>query len=529
MKVINASAAAELIQSGDCITLGGFGHCGSPEALLDALEARYLAEGAPRRLSLLFASGAGDRLDKGVNKLAHPGLLSRVVGGFWSLAPRLGELVKANLIEAYNWPQGVVSQIYRTVAAGRPALVTTVGLGTFVDPQQSGAGLNESSRHLPVERVELCGQTVLAYPAIPIHVALLRGSYCDARGNVSMEEEANLQDMLAQAQAVKNSGGLVIVQVKDVLPYGAIAPERVRIPGLLVDYAVVAEDRQHWQTYGEFFNPAYAGAARRPVVPTQRLRDQGLSAKRVVARRAALELLSRAGSRDAATPLVVNLGIGTPEWIAQEVERYGLQSSSHFTLTVESGAVGGVPAGGQSFGATLYPDALLAQADLFDFYDGGGIDLAFLGFGQIDARGRINVASLGGRVNGVGGFINISQSARGLCFCGSFSTGGLRIEIEDGELRIDKEGRCARFVEAVDRICFDAQGVGRSREALVITERAVFQLSGAGLELVELAPGVDIGRDLRPHIPFELRVSPALKPMPEQVFRDVGLMVPFES
>lgn len=531
MNIISASDAAKLVKNGDTITIGGFGHCGSPECLLDAVQQRFISTGTPKSLSVVFASGPGDREHKGINKLAHEGLLERIVGGFWALAPKLGHMVKENKIAAYNWPQGVVSQMYRTIASGRPALITKVGLGTFIDPSQSGGKLNDKSDTDLIERLDVAGSPMLAYKAMPIHVALLRGSFSDERGNISMEEEANIQDVLAQAQAARNSGGLVIVQVKGVRQGCSVQPDQIRIPGVLVDYVVVASEDQHWQTYGEKFNPAYTGSAVRVIEHRRHKPVQAppLNAKRIIARRALLELHRRSHRSARRTPLVVNLGIGTPEFIAAEAALCGMTHTNQFTLTVESGAIGGTPVGGDSFGASRFPEALMSQADLFDLYDGGGIDLSFLGYGQLDKHGQINVASLGGRINGVGGFINISQAAKSICFCGTFTSGGLRIEAQDGHLAIQQEGRHTKFVDTVDQICFRPAGYSRSDRAMLITERAVFDIRPDRIELIEIAPGIDIERDVLDRIPFEVIVSAKLQTMPTKVFATVDIIPAFES
>lgn len=531
MQVLTANQAAGLVKNDWNLTVGGFGHCGAPESLMAALERRFLATGAPRRLSLLIASGAGDRESRGVNRLAHRGLLSRIVGGFWSLAPRLGRMVADNEIEAHNWPQGVVSHMFRAIASGRDSLLSDVGLGTFIDPQQEGGCLNQRTAQPLVERTDVGGRDSLRYRAMPLHCALLRGTRADERGNITMEREANLQDVLAQAQAVRNSGGIVIVQVLEIAKAGSIPAHLVKIPGILVDYVVVAERDEHWQTYGEPYNAAYSGewsaGVRSASAPTQ---GEPATARSIVARRALLELTRLAQATQRRRPLVVNLGIGSPETIAEQARQWGCTGHPGFTFTVESGAVGGTPAGGMSFGATAYPEAVLSQAEVFDHYDGGGIDIAFLGFGQIDRSGRINVASLGDRLNGVGGFVNISQSARRLVFCGSFTASGLQVHAEGAAgLRIAGEGRVRKLVERVERVCYDPAGRARCTDALVITERAVMRLTRDGLEVLEIAPGIDLARDVLAQSDFELRVSPRLQRMPATVFGDGELTVPFVS
>lgn len=529
MKIINATQAAALIQDGWVVTTGGFGHCGSPEALFKAVEQRFLTQGSPSQLTLFFASGPGDRAERGVNRLAHRGLIRRIVGGFWSLAPRVGELAQAEQIEAHNWPQGVVSHMFRAIAGGKPGVLTQVGLHTFIDPEQGGGCLNSSTREPLVERVSVGGEDALLYKALPLQCALLRGTRADEAGNISMEREANLQDVMAQAQAVRNSGGIVIVQVQEVTRTGALPLSSVCIPGFLVDYVVVAEAQDHWQTYGEEFNPTYCGQWQ-GYLPQVELDTEPLTPKRIIARRALHELLGVATAQSRSRPLVVNLGIGTPETIAREARASGLLGGELFKLTVESGATGGIPAGGMSFGATAYPDALLTQAELFDLYDGGGIDMAFLGFGQIDAAGRINVASLGGRLNGVGGFINISQAAHRLVFCGTYTAGGLAVRADaDRGLEILREGQIRKLVPELERVCYDPAGRSRCRTPLLITERGVMRLSPEGVELIEVAPGVDVERDIvaQAHIP--LRIAPDLRPMPASVFSTARVTYPFVS
>ncbi len=534
MEVLSADRAASLIHDDWTLTVGGFGHCGAPESLLAALERRFLTTGTPRRLSLMFASGAGDKSGKGVDRLAHPGLLTRIVGGFWSLAPKIGQMVAANAIEAHNWPQGVVSHMFRAIAAGQPGLVTEVGLGTFIDPRQEGGRLNACTSERLVEPMQVGGKDAILYRATPLQCALLRGSRADERGNISMEREANLQDVLAQAQAVRNSGGIVIVQVMSVCKAGSIPPQHVKIPGALVDYVVVADCNEHRQTYGEHYNPAYTGdwgqAACDHARSAEATAPDTPAVKRIIARRALLELLELSNREQRRRPLLVNLGIGTPEEVAAEARRQDRGKHRGFTLAVESGAIGGTPAGGLSFGATEYPEALLGQAENFDFYDGGGIDLSFLGFGEIDSGGRINVASLGNRLNGVGGFVNISQAAQRLVFCGAFTAGGLQVESDAcNGLRITTEGSVRKLVSAVGRICYDPAGRARCKDPLVVTERAVMRLTAAGLEVVEIAPGIDLQRDVLSLADFELRVSPALKLMPATTFSTGGLTVPYEN
>lgn len=485
--VISAKRAAELVPSHATITTGGFGSCGHPDLLTEALAQRFANQGLPRDLTLVFASGQGDKQVRGINRLATKGLLKKVIGGYWALTPALGSLAMQGDIEAHNWPQGVVSHLFRAIAGGRNGVLTEVGLQTFIDPRLEGGRVGPATLEDLISVVNVGDREQLFYPSFPIDVALLRGTRADLLGNVTMESEVNYQDSLAQAQAVKNSGGIVIVQVLDIVAENTLPAQDIRLPGIFVDYLVQASEDTHWQTYGERLNNAYNGRSRLPSPSPSAL---PLDAKKIIARRALLEIAKQECP-------VVNLGIGTPEYIAKVAEE---ESKLGHVLTIESGVIGGTPAGGLSFGASSNPQAIVDQASLFDFYDGGGIDIAFLGFGQIDGAGNVNISRFGGRLNGVGGFVNISQNARKVVFCGTFTACGLSVEARNGMLVIVREGAQKKFVEKLEQISFCANssaGAGkRDREILFITERAVFALEGGRLVLKEIAPGIDIERDI---------------------------------
>ena len=509
--VIDASAAAQLIRDDWTITTGGFGSCGHPEALTRALESRFLREGRPRGLTLVFAAGQGDRGARGLNRLAHPGLLQRVIGGFWGLTPKLGELARDDLIEAYNWPQGVVSHFFRAVAGGAPGVITPIGLHTFLDPRRDGGRLNRACREELIELIQVRGAEYLLYPSRPIHCAMIRGSRADHRGNVTMEGEANIGDALSQAQAAHNSGGIVVVQVQEIVAAGELEPQRVVIPGVLVDHLVKSDPLDHWQTYGVAFDPSFTGSSRGASADATPSRTPAaLDAKSLIARRAYLEL-------ERFDDPLVNLGIGTPEMISRVAADEGVDA---FTLTVESGAVGGRPAGGLSFGASVNPEAIVDQGAQFDFYDGGGIDLAFLGFGEVDQRGNVNVSRLRDHVNGVGGFVNISQSAKEVVFCGTFTGDGLRVTARDGRLRIDCEGTIRKLVKEVGHLSFSAdEARRRGQRILYVTERAVFELSAAGLVLIEKAPGIDVRAQILDLSEAPILCADEIRTMDQRIFR----------
>ena len=532
---LTPAQAAALIPDGATVATAGFVGVGHAEAVTRAIEARFLATGRPRNLTLLYAAGQGDRALRGVNHFGHAGLLQRVIGGHWISAPRLGELVQQDKIEAWNLPQGVIAHLYRAIAGGKPGVVTKIGLHTFVDPLQDGGRLTPRTARSAIEprvqRVTLGGEVHLFYPSLPIHVALIRATTADALGNLQTEEEPFHHDLLAIAQAAHNSAGLVIAQVKRIVPAGTLDPNRVRVPGILVDHLVIADDPQdHWMTFGADFDACFTSPpARRPVaghVPTATVTAaQPLDARTIIQRRAALELHRL--TADAATAgqrrrLVVNLGVGMPAGLGAVAQQEGIGG---FVLTVESGPIGGTPADGPSFGAAAWPEAVIDHAAMFDFYDGGGLDIAFLGLAEFDPRGDVNVSRFGSKVSGVGGFINISQSARRIVFMGTLTNDGLQVASGGGRLRIVQEGRTKKLVPQVGHLSFcGAYVAGLGREILYLTERAVFRFIDGRLTLTEIAPGLDLQRDVLDALGAPVVVAADLALMDARIFRD-GLML----
>ncbi len=512
-QLCTADEAVALIRDGQTVASGGFVGAAHPEALTAALERRFLATGHPRGLTLAYAAGQGDGSTRGLNHLGHEGLLARVIGGHWGLAPRIGRLAIEEKIEAYNFPQGVMCHLFRDIAAGRPGCITAVGLGTFIDPLLGGGRLNARSSAALVERLEIDGRAWLFYRRFPVHVGLIRGTAADIHGNIVMDEESIVGEVLPIAQAARNCGGIVIAQVRRLLPHAA-PPMTVRVPGLLVDRVVVADDAEHQQTFKESYNSRHftAGVPGAAALPSL---DAGI--RRVIASRACDALLATS-LPEGRTSATVNLGIGMPEGIAVVAAERGLLD--RVTLTVESGPIGGVPEGGLSFGAAVHPEAIIDQPSQFDFYDGGGIDFAALGAAEVDAAGNVNVSRFGPRLAGVGGFVDISQTARRLVFCGTFTSGGLEADVVDGGLRIRREGRARKFVAALGQLSYASQ-VGRQRgqEVLYVTERAVFRLADGGLELVEVADGVDLDRDVLGQMEFQpLMAAGGVRPMPASAF-----------
>jgi len=503
-----AVEAIDLIHDGMAVAIGGSGGgLVEPDLLLAELGRRFRDTGSPSGLTLIHTTGIGDRNGSGMDHLAQKGLAKRVIAGNWGMAPEMSRMAAAGDFEAYNFPQGVMSQLYREIAAGRPGLITHVGLGTFCDPRIEAGRLNDRSSETYVEVVNLAGREWLFYHAFDIDVCFIRGTTADENGNLSMDEEAARLEMLAMAQATHNRGGIVIAQVKYVAQAGTIDPRAVIVPGILID--VVVHNPAQRQLVTHDFNPAFSGAMRAAL---STLPPFPLDQRKVVARRAISEV--RRGN-------VVNLGVGIADGIAAVAAEEGVDR--HFTLTIEQGLVGGIPARGVIFGVSTNPAAILDQPAQFDFYDGGGLDITFLGFAQIDRHGNVNVSKFGGKVIGTGGFVNISQNAKTAVFCGTFTAGGLIATPTDGRLTIEQEGAHRKFVKEVEQITFSGnEAVKRGQRVLYVTERAVFELEPDGLRVVELAPGIDLQTQVLDLLPFEVRHDD-VRSMDPSYFREVRL------
>lgn len=512
-KLIAAEQAVKLIKDGDTLGINGFVTFSHPEELSAEIEKQFLQTGHPNNLTLVYGAGQGDgKTPYGLNHYGHEGLTKRVVCGHIGLAPTLANLITANKIEGYNFPQGVVAHLFRAIAGKKVGVITHVGLKTFADPRVEGAKMNSKTTEDLVDLLNINGKEFLLYKYFPVNVALIRGTTADEFGNITMEDEAVHLETLSIAAAAKNSGGIVIAQVKRLAKRGSLHPQRVRVPGILVDYIVLASDPKYHRMSNaiEIDNHSLSGTVK---VPLSSLPPMEMNERKIIARRCAFEI----------TPYsVVNLGIGVPDGVASIAVEEGFDE--YITLSIESGAVGGVPAPGVLIGGSTNADSFIDQPYQFDFYDGGGVDATFLGLAQADVKGNINVSKFNNRAVGCGGFINISQNAKKVVFCGTFTASGLTVAVEDGKLKIIQEGKHKKFVSEVEQITFSgdyAKDIGQ--DVLYVTERAVLKLTKQGLMLTEIAPGVDLQKDILDQMDFKPLIAPDLKLMDRRIF-GLGIM-----
>ncbi len=504
-KVRSAEEAVALIRDGATVLVDGSGGgVNEPGLILKALEQRYLAHGAPSGLTTVHPSGMGNARGGGLDLLAHPGLIRRSIGGHWNWCPAMQKLATSEQIEAYCLPQGVLSHLTRAIAGHAPGVITHVGLGTFVDPRISGGRLNAKAQDELVELMTIKGREYLFYPAFPVHVAIIRGSSADEFGNITMEDEGLYAETLSSAQAAKNSGGIVLAQVRRVVPCGTLDPRIVKVPGVLVDAVVVAPDQR--LSFRTERDPSLTGSAR---VASSELPLLPFNERKIIARRAAMEL--RTGD-------VVNLGFGMPDGVASVLAEEG--QGDEVVLTLEQGQIGGVAASGDDFGLARNQMAMIDAGYQFDWYNGGGLDIAVLSFAQVDPQGNVNVSKFNGRIPGIGGFVNISQGAKRVVFVGTLKAGPQELRYLESGLQVVREASLAKFVPSVEQISFSgAYAVRWKLPVTYITERAVFSLDEEGLVLTEVAPGLDLERDVIQQMGFRPRIASDVKTMDPRLFR----------
>lgn len=512
VKVLTPEEAVNLIKDEQTLCVEGFNLGVHPHALIHALEDRFLKTGTPRNLTLVYNAGIGngngpDGKGYGVNRIAREGLLKKVIAGHLNLAPALGKLISDNKVIAYNLPQGTLSHMYRDAAARKIGTITSVGLNTFIDPRQDGGKLNAITTENINEVITINGQEQLFYKRLSLDFCLLRGTYADEKGNISMEKECLFMDNLSIATAVHANGGTVIVQVEGIVQTASLQPKMV-IPGVLVDAVVVVPANQNMPEVDPGLIDLHIGRVRVPRI------DLGTPAplddRKIIGRRAAMELFKGAA---------VNLGVGMPEQVALVAGEEGV--FENFTLTVEAGNFGGLPKPVPLFGCSTNVEAIIPQANQFDFYDGGGLDLAFLGLAQCDQFGDINVSKMGSKIPGCGGFLNIAENSRKVIFCGTLTGKGLKTEVKDGQLVIAQEGQIKKFLNKIDQITFNGRNaIARRQPVMFVTERAVFDLTPEGLRLIEVAPGIDVERDILPNLEFRPIIADDLKLMDARIFRN---------
>ena len=511
-KVITAKQAAGLIKDDDLVAVSGFVSFGYPEEVVIALKERFLSTGHPSNLGIMCSAGPGDK-DKdpegrGNSHFGYEGFVRKLIVGHVGLAPKLANMVGENKIEGYNLPQGVICDLYRTIAAKRPGVVTRVGLNTFVDPRQQGARWNEISQDTMVQLININGEDLLFYKSFPINVAIIRATTADERGNLTTEREAMHLELLSMAMATHNSGGLVIAQVDRLAQANSLHPKQVRVPGILVDAIVVAESEKNKRiSCAVQEHPGWNGDIKISVGTEKPL---ALSPTKIIARRAALELYPEA---------VINLGFGIPADIAMVLMEEDCYAD--VTMTVEAGTIGGIPFGGLGLGSAINAECYIDQPYMFDFYDGGGLTHTFVGFAQVDGEGNVNVSKFGKTAMGAGGFIDLTQNAKKVVFCGQMNAGGCETTIKDGKMSVSQEGRAKKFLAQVEQITFNGGVAATNGQPVVfITERCVFELTGDGLVLTEIAPGLDLERDVLAQMSFTPIISKDLKLMDESLFRE---------
>lgn len=505
---MSAEEAVNLIESGDTVAISGFVGMGHPEELSRAVEKKFLETGQPRDLTLTFLASQNDgKSNWGLNRWGKEGLIRKVVSGHWGLQPDIIRMAVEEKIEAYNLPQGVLAHLFRAIGGKKPGILTHIGLKTFVDPRVSCGRLNGISHEEYVRLMEIDGREYLFYRSYPVNVAIVRGTSADENGNVSIEREAISLEFQLLALAARACGGKVIVQAERKVKAGTLHPMMVKIPGIIVDAVVIAKPENHWQVpMAEPYNPALCGEVRMPLSDVAPL---PMDERKLVCRRCAMELIPNA---------IINLGIGMPPGVGTVCAEESM--SDLLTMTVEPGVIGGVALGGLYFGSAINPEALIDHPNMFDFYDGGGLDLAVLGMAEMDRVGNVNVSKFGPRIAGAGGFINITQSAKKVVFCGTFTASGFEIETGDGSLRIVREGKIRKLVDKVEHITFSGDyGRTSGQKILYVTERAVFELRPEGVTLVEVAPGIDLEKQILANMDFKPLVASDLRPMDSRIFR----------
>jgi propionate CoA-transferase len=509
---ITAKEAAEIVQDGKTICTIGMTLVSSSESILKALEHRFLESGHPSNLTLIHSCGQSDR-DRGIQHFAHEGFVTRIIGSHWGLQPRWMDMIANNKVEAYCMPQGQIAQLYRNMACGLPGKMSKIGLGTFIDPRLEGGKMNARTKNLPdlIDVINVKNEEYLLYNAVPIDYCIIRGTTCDEMGNLTADEEAIKLEVLAGVLAAKRFGGKVIAQVKNVAQTGTLDAKAVIVPGVFIDEIVVCENpiEDHRQTSSWYYDPSYCGKLR---VPAGTIEPPPFSIRKFIARRAVMEVYPGC---------IINLGTGIPnDMVGKVCNEEGI--GDDVMITVESGMYGGIQAGGVDFGIAQNLYAMIPHHEQMDFYNGTGVDITFMGAGELDEQGNINSTKMGHRCTGAGGFIDITQNAKKVVFCATFNTGGTEIILDQDKkiVRIKKEGVIRKMVKKVAQISFNGpMARAKDQKVIFVTERAVFELVKEGVMLIEIMPGIDLQKDVLDLMDFKPRISPNLKITGNELFK----------
>ena len=510
---ITAKEAADMIQDQSTVCTIAMTLVSASESVLKEIEKKFLEEGHPKDITLLHSCGQSDRKD-GIQHLAYEGLVKRIIGSHWGLQPRWMDMIANNKVEAFCLPQGQIAQLYRSMACGLPGKMSKVGLQTFIDPRLEGGKMNDRTKPLDdiVDIIKYKSEEYMFYNEIPIDTVLIRGTVCDEMGNLTTTEEAMKLEVLPAVLATKRYGGKVIAQVKRVVQNGTINPKDVTVPGVFIDGIVVCEnpDVDHRQTSSWVYDPSYCGQAR---VPQGSIAPAEFNERKFIARRGTLELSK--GS-------IVNLGTGIPnDMVGKICNEEGI--SDDIMITVESGIYGGVQAGGIDFGIGQNLVAMIGHHEQMDYYNGAGVDITYMGLGELDGEGNVNSTKMGSRCTGAGGFIDITQNAKIVVFCGTFTASGAKYRFQDNQLIVEQEGKIKKMVQQVAQVSFNGKlARNKGQKVVIVTERCVFELVKDGVELIEIAPGIDLQTQILDLMDFKPIISKNLKEMDRCLFKEDG-------
>jgi len=517
IKIISVEEAASLVKDNSVLSVNGFGSISHPEEFDIALQKRFLKTGYPRNLTIYEVTGQGVFNPKEMfDRLAIDGLIRRVFSGHFASMPGIAKMVADGRIEGYNFPQGVMSHLLRASAGRKPGIISKIGLHTFVDPRWGGGRLNEISKETWVKLFKIDNKEYLFYSMPALDFGVIRGTTADPEGNITMEKEALILDAMALVEAVRANGGTAIAQVERISSSPA-NPHDVVVPGLFLDAVYVCPNQK--LCFIEKYNPTYTGEKRikDEEIPKALEEIEALNGKAGKRRNLVHYIIARRASKEVRKGNVCNFGIGIPEIVSSLLDRKAME----LIFTVEAGVIGGMPSRGISFGAGINPSAIIDQGSQFDFYDGGNLDISFLGALEIDESGSVNVSQVGNKIAGVGGFINLTQSAKRLVFCFPFTAKGLDVTFENGKLKILSEGKIPKFRKEVQQVSFNGNYAHkRGQEVIYVTERCVFKLEKGRLTLIEVAPGIDVEKDIFAKMPFRPQVAENIKIMDAEFFEN---------